>query len=106
MRPPRASGSETLAKSAVDRPAMVWEFQPTSISGSSGLVPSRCRFRQNWDEEARMKPKIQKFAVWVNFACLTVCVAMPHMAVAQAVNVSIQGRIYDSTGAAISQAEV
>ena len=53
-----------------------------------------------------MKPKVRKSAVLRSLLCLLVWSAASISVVAQTVNVTIQGRVYDSTGAAIPQAAV
>src|SRR6266849_6056929 len=63
-------------------------------------------------EEARMKPKVTNTATGSGFRALSyvVCVVILAAVVlplqAQVVTVTIQGRVYDATGAAISQASV
>jgi Carboxypeptidase regulatory-like domain/TonB dependent receptor len=53
-----------------------------------------------------MDPKARQFAVLCSLVCLLICCGASTPVVAQTVNVTIQGRVYDSTGAAIPQATV
>jgi len=53
-----------------------------------------------------MEPKLRKSAVLCGLVCLLAWSALSVPAAAQTVNVTVQGRVYDSTGAAISQAGV
>ncbi len=53
-----------------------------------------------------MEPKVRKSAVLCSLVCLLVWSAVSVPAIAQTVNVTIQGRVYDSTGAVIPQAVV
>jgi hypothetical protein len=53
-----------------------------------------------------MKPKVRNSAVLSGLVCLLVGCAMSVLAAAQTVNVTIQGRVFDSTGAVIPQASV
>ncbi|HXM20701.1 MAG TPA: carboxypeptidase regulatory-like domain-containing protein [Terriglobales bacterium] len=53
-----------------------------------------------------MAPKVRRSAVLCSLVCLLAWSGVSIPAAAQTVNVTIQGRVYDSTGAAISQADV
>jgi len=53
-----------------------------------------------------MEPKERKSALLCSLACVLMWSGVSVLAVAQTVNVTIQGRVYDSTGAAIPQAAV
>jgi hypothetical protein len=53
-----------------------------------------------------MEPKVRKSALLCSLVCLLVWSGVSIPAAAQTVNVTIQGRVYDSTGAAIPQATV
>src|SRR5712692_7463848 len=63
-------------------------------------------------KEARMKPKVTNTATGSGFRVLSYVVGVVLAAVAvlplqaQVVTVTVQGRVYDTTGAAISQATV
>jgi Carboxypeptidase regulatory-like domain/TonB dependent receptor len=53
-----------------------------------------------------MGPKTRQSAVLCSLVCLLICCGASTPVAAQTVNVTIQGRVYDSTGAAIPQATV
>ncbi|MBZ5574141.1 MAG: carboxypeptidase regulatory-like domain-containing protein [Acidobacteriia bacterium] len=53
-----------------------------------------------------MKPEVRKSAVLCSLVCWLVWVAGTSTAAAQTITVTIQGRVYDATGAAIPQAGV
>jgi len=53
-----------------------------------------------------MEPKVRKSAVLCGLLCLVLSIAGTIPVSAQTINATIQGRIYDATGAAISQAGI